>query len=105
MGGVEDRIATLNHLRPDEYITAINKTATATIEYEKLSGSDAAREYYLMGLRLNNGCALLMNDGVLNHEKLSTLIDDGYIAKDGNIIKITDNGRKFANYIVSQILD
>ena len=105
LGGVEDRIATLNHLRPDEYITAINKTATATIEYEKLSGSDAAREYYLMGLRLNNGCALLMNDGVLNHEKLSTLIDDGYIAKDGNIIKITDNGRKFANYIVSQILD
>ena len=104
-GGVEERIATLNQLRPDEYITAINKTATATIEYDKLSEVDAAREYYLMGLRINDGCEMLDADTVLNHEKLNTLIEDGYLAKDNNIIKITDNGRKFANYIVSQILN
>ena len=45
------------------------------------------------------------NITVQNQEKLSALIDDGYVAKEGNIIKITDNGRKFANYIVSQILN
>jgi oxygen-independent coproporphyrinogen-3 oxidase len=105
LGDTHARFATHNFLKPDEYINAVRNSGLATVEYEQLTVYDAVREYYLMGLRLNDGCALLKNDRVLNHDKLNTMIDDGYITRIGNIISISDNGRKFANYIVSQILD
>ena len=63
------------------------------------------RESLLMGLRLSSGLnfkALPITQDFI--DRLYHLQSDGLIIKDGDIIKVTDNGRLLLNSVLQYLL-
>lgn len=102
--GIIARFATQNIARPEEYIDAINQNNNAFKEYSQLSHDDIIEEYYIMGLRLIDGCEIIGNGELINIDRLKYFIDSGFMSREGNTIRIENAGRRFSDYIISNLL-
>lgn len=89
----------------------INKYILGSIDREITDvSSDIAEEYIMLALRTNKGIDLdrLKGYGVdlekTKGDKLARLIKDGYIARDGNRIALTEGAYYIMNNIISELI-
>lgn len=102
------RHATTAHLTPRNYTEAVLNSGTGIESQEKLSGPDAAAEYLLMGLRINEGVSLArfetLSGQTLNREELNHLIENGFLSLDDDRLWATDEGRLVLNAVTEGLL-
>lgn len=89
------------HRGPEEWLARVERDGHAVVEEEALSPRDAAREAYLMGLRLAGGVdtarlarrtGLPFEDSV-DAGALAALEEEGYLAREGTALRATEEGR------------
>ncbi len=93
--------ATRRHRGPEEWLARVERDGHAAVGEEALSPRDAAREAYLMGLRLAEGVdtrRLAARTGqafaaTVDAAALATLEEAGYLATDGAWLRATAEGR------------
>ncbi len=102
------RHATVAHLTPGAYTRAVKTTGTGIASRERLTPSDAATEYLLMGLRIDEGISLTryteLAEGPLNAAELEPLINDGLLLKQGERLSATAQGRLVLNAVTERLL-
>lgn len=101
----EGRRATSNIRNPKDYIDAINKCGFALVEDEILTQDAARDEYYLMGLRLEEGVIESEIYSPLNRAKAEEFANTGLINFTAGKINLTPKGRSLSNYIIANLLD
>ena len=73
-----------------------------------LSSDDAATEFLLMGLRLTEGVDLArytaMAHRPLPADRLSPLVDNGFVTLDGDRLRVAESGMMVLNEILRQLL-
>ena len=103
-----NRHATIAHLTPGAYTKAVSDFRTGIRSQEKLSGIDAATEYLLMGLRIEEGISLYRFQDLagsnLDSEEMSHLKEDGLISLEGDRLSATDDGRVVLNAVTERLL-
>ncbi len=106
--GGQRRAVTVESL-PETWLINAGNGGAGFVEDELLSGSDAARECLLMGLRTAEGVSLSrlseLSGKPLNTGELCHLIDDGLITAPGNgdTILATSRGRQLLNSVIEHI--
>jgi len=102
------RHATIAHLTPGGYTSAINQIGSGIDSQERLSGTDAAAEYLLMGLRIDEGISLARFHELAGHELQATelryLIDDGLLSLERDRLSTTPEGRIVLNAVTERLL-
>lgn len=102
------RHATITHLTPRNYTEGVLKSGTGIESLEKLSGMDAATEYLLMGLRINEGISLARFESLagqtLHAGELNHLIESGFLSLDDDRLRTTDEGRLVLNTVTERLL-
>lgn len=100
------RVATETALRPIDYIKAVADHGTAITERDHLSSEDAAEEYVLMGLRIEDGLSLSrladMRGDPLTIDP--ALMNDELLVVDGDRLKATTRGRMVLDALTRAIL-
>ena len=107
VGGVrEKRVAD-----PLDYCHSIEQGGVLIVEKEALSVIDSYKETVVMGLRLNDGLSedrlkkrYGLNLTELYGPTLENLVDRGLILYDGDILMLTDTGRRFANQVMAELV-
>lgn len=100
------RVATETALRPVDYIAAVGAHGTAMTEREPLRPEEAAEEYVMMGLRINDGLSLSRLADI-SGQALSVepaLIKDGLLSMDGDRLRATPAGRMVLDALTRAIL-
>lgn len=105
IGGVNQRRATQNLKKPDEYIAAIEKAGNALEIDEELDHLDALHEHWLMGLRLNRGVHHMGDLRGINVAKLFEFSELGFVNSSKDKISLTAKGRPLSNAIIAGLLD
>lgn len=102
----DGRVATETALRPADYITAVDSQDTAITVRETLGPDEAAQEYVMMGLRIDEGLSL-SRLAALRAEPLlidPALIDDGLLRVEGDRLAVTDQGRMVLDALTRALL-
>jgi len=100
------RVATETTLRPADYIAAVQSHGTAITMRETLGPEEAAQEYVMMGLRIDDGLSLSRLTA-LRGEALSidpALIEDGLLRVEGDRLAATDQGRMVLDALTRALL-
>jgi len=106
LGG--QRFATTAQMKPAVYIAGLNASPLAFRETQKLSQTDWAEEYLLMGLRINEGVSLERYRELAGSDLPETILQD-FITQDmlaiqeGRLIA-TPAGRLVLNYLTQKLL-
>jgi len=100
------RVATETALRPTDYIGAVKTSGTAITERETLSAEAAAEEYVMMGLRIEEGLSLSRLEAIRGAALAiePALIEDGLLARDGDNLRATEQGRMVLDALTRAIL-
>ncbi len=104
--------ATRRHRGPEEWLARVERDGHAPVEEEALTPRDAAREAYLMGLRLAEGVdteRLARRTGLPFAESvdlaaLRALEDEGYLARTGTRLRATEEGRLRLDAVLPALL-
>ena len=103
------RTATATTRLPERWRESLEKSGTAFDDLTVVSDADAAREHLLMNLRLAEGLDLSVYQARWqmrpNAKKIISLIADGLLTQDGDIIRATPNGRLLLNRVISALLN
>lgn len=106
MGGT--RQATIAYLTPRNYTDAVLKSGTGIENQEELSGIDAATEYLLMGLRINEGISLARFETLagqtINREEINYLTESNLLSLDEDKLRATEEGRLVLNALTKRLL-
>lgn len=101
------RIALEAQRRPADYIDAVREHGIGAFTETKLSGEEAADEFLLMGLRIDEGVGAARFEALrgraLNADALSWLAEQGFVTLDEGRIRLTPRGRVVANTIAAEI--
>ena len=97
------RHAHFNSLKPDEYIENIKSKGNSLIENEILSDEEIFQEYFIMGLRLENG--IEYKNYQLNQEKLKYLAGLELIEYNETRLKLLPKARTISNAVIAQIIE
>jgi len=100
------RIATVTELQPQKWLSkAITRNGWREEVIEK---QDVGMERLLMSLRLSEPldiAELAEETGViLSDRRMALLEDEGVIARDGPLLRVTDKGRPLLNAVLSELL-
>ena len=102
------RHATIAHMTPKAYTRAAGNSGTGINTREKLSPSEWASEYLLMGLRIQEGISLnayaALSGEALDETQLNYLIQDGLLSVDGDNLSATSDGRLVLNSVTEALL-
>jgi oxygen-independent coproporphyrinogen-3 oxidase len=99
------RIATMNFHAPEKWCSLIQLRRDSYQNYDKISESDQTRERIMMGLRKSSGLNIQgLKVDKLFINKILNLQEDGLIARYGDTIKVTANGRLLLNSILKYLL-
>jgi len=102
------RHATITHLSPKTYTQMVETSGTGIESREPLLASDAAAEYVLMGLRIDDGISLSRFEKISGQEldpaELRYLIKDGFVQRNGDKICATAQGRLVLNTVTERLL-
>jgi oxygen-independent coproporphyrinogen-3 oxidase len=100
------RVATETARKPADYIAAVGADQTAIVSRETLSPAQAAEEYVLMGLRIEEGLSLSrlaqIKGGPIQIDP--HLIEDGYLQVQGERLRATDRGRPVLDALTRALL-
>jgi len=103
-----ERLATETHRRPEEYLTAIEKTGSGAVLIETLDADAQLTERLAMGLRLTEGLALYADDPFYADERRVTQLDhlvaDGQLQHECGRLRATDNGRRVLDAVLLSLL-
>ena len=103
------RTATATTRLPERWRESLEKNGTAFEDFVPVPDADAAREHLLMNLRLAEGLDLSAYQARWNTRpnanKIASLIDDGFLTQDGDVIRATPNGRLLLNRVINALLN
>lgn len=93
--------ATRRHRAPEAWLERVERDGHATVEEDTLSPQDAARECWLMGLRLAEGVdparaearTGVSLDAALDTAMLAALTEEGWLEWQGPRLRVSDEGR------------
>jgi putative oxygen-independent coproporphyrinogen III oxidase len=101
------RYATDTHRNPEAWLAAV-RAGSGEKPREVLDRAAQGTEYLLMALRLSEGASLgrfaRMTGKTLVPGRIATLVEDGFLAIDGDQIAATDSGRLLLNRLVLELL-
>lgn len=102
---VRGRHSMSNEKHPETWLNLVETRGHGLIEDEILSSVEAANEYLLMGLRLQEGLDVLRLESLagqlLNQERLRDLMDEGLVETISNHhLRVTAKGKPVLNAIV-----
>ena len=99
-------MATETALKPADYIAAVEAKGTALLSRETLSPDEAAEEYVLMGLRIQEGLSLSRLAEIKGApiQINSNLIEDGYLEVTGDRLRATETGRPVLDALTRALL-
>jgi putative oxygen-independent coproporphyrinogen III oxidase len=102
----EGRFATVAHRAPGAWLKAVND-GSGELPRERLTPTERADEYLLMGLRLSDGIdfdhhAALGGQPIPNY-KLSEMEDLGMVVRDGTRLFVTAKGRPLLNAVLAKL--
>lgn len=97
------RHAYFNSLKPDEYIEDIKSKGNSLIEDETLNDEEIRQEYFIMGLRLENG--IEYKNYNLEQENLKHLKDLGLIEYNETRLRLMPKARTISNAVIAQIIE
>ena len=104
----QNKYATICELTPESYINSVNANGRGYICKDKLSSSEQAEEFVLMGLRINDGFSLKkyaeISGEKLNPKRYNPLISDGLLKLEAGKISSTDSGRLVLNALTDALL-
>ena len=100
-----------NIANPNEYCRLVESGKTVVMEEETLDNEASFRETVIMGLRMNRGVSLdiLERRYGISLEKyygkiLQKLLVDGMLEKTSGYLRLTDQGRSFANGVMAELV-
>jgi len=100
-----------NIANPNEYCRLVESGKTVVMEEEKLEHDASFRETVIMGLRMNRGVSLdiLERRYGISLEKyygkiLQKLLVDEMLEKTSGYLRLTDQGRSFANGVMAELV-
>jgi oxygen-independent coproporphyrinogen-3 oxidase len=102
------RTATAAIKLPERWHDTVAKTGHGFSELTPVSNEEAAREHLLMNLRLAEGLDLAAyekrwNTG-LDAGKIAAMVDQGFVAQDGERLTATPDGRLLLNRVIEALL-
>ena len=102
------RWATVKTKDPTSWLTQVKKLGNGEESRVALTKSDQALEYLLMSARLSEGVDLNLIKSLdlhlINQEKLSNLIETGFVYISNDRMFVTNSGRTVLNSILSEII-
>ncbi len=101
------RLATEARRAPGAWLNAVEAQGSGEGPRTELSPQDQAEEYLLMGLRLSEGVSLArLGDlgGVPSARRMDELEGDGFLAREGDRLRVTAKGRPLLNAILSRLV-
>jgi putative oxygen-independent coproporphyrinogen III oxidase len=105
VGWGQTRRATKAALRPDAYITSLDTQGHALIEDEVLSLDGMRDEFWLMGLRMQDGVELAHAPGdPLDQRQLNHMEEAGLVWRTAERLGLTPNGRIVGNTLIGKLL-
>jgi putative oxygen-independent coproporphyrinogen III oxidase len=104
--------ATRGHRAPDVWLQKVLENGHGGHDFESLSTRDRFIECLMMGLRLKEGVPIerLEREGntafpdLIAASKIQALKEEGLIAFDGDILKVTDQGMQRLNGVLNYLL-
>jgi oxygen-independent coproporphyrinogen-3 oxidase len=102
------RTATAAIKLPERWRDTVAKTGHGFSELTPVPDEEAAREHLLMNLRLAEGLDLAAyekrwNTG-LDAAKIAAMVDQGFVAQDGERLTATPGGRLLLNRVIEELL-
>jgi oxygen-independent coproporphyrinogen-3 oxidase len=90
---------------PDAWLDAVETSGSGELPRQRLSDSDTALEFLLMGLRLTSGLSLSTLPDRLHPPAavVAPLVESGLIAVDADRLRITSAGRLLTDRIVAAL--
>ncbi len=98
--------------RPEDWLKAVAKTGNGLECFEAINPTERAIEAIMMGLRLTQGISVPWFAEQFKHSPMhffnpseySALLADGYMARQGDYISLTEKGRPVLNFILQKLL-
>ncbi|WBU61991.1 radical SAM family heme chaperone HemW [Paracoccus albus] len=100
------RFAMVAEMTPGGWLDRVETLGSGDIESERQANDEVATEYLLMAMRLSEGMDLRRfkaKGGLLDHPRLSRLVEDGLVEVDADRIRATTLGRPVLNYILREM--
>jgi oxygen-independent coproporphyrinogen-3 oxidase len=100
---------TVRHRKPENFLSAVARNGHGIVEEARLSGTEAADEALVMGLRLSEGidaaaiAARFAIDSVVDWKRVDRLTDSGHLRRDGTRLALTAQGRLLLDHILGEI--
>ena len=91
---------------PEAWLAQVEASGHGIESEESLSAEQAADEYLLMGLRLSEGIDLARFaalGGTIDDKRIDALADEGLIARDGERLAATPQGRLVLNSLILEL--
>lgn len=106
------KFATRQHRAPEAWLKSVEENGHATRDRQPVAESAQRDEMVMMGLRLTEGIARAGFHRVLNQEpeqalpedRLTAMIDAGFLQLDGRGLRATPEGRVRLNAVLAQLL-
>ena len=106
------KLATRQHRAPEAWLTAVEQRGTACRGSEWLTHRQRFDEMMMMGLRLRDGLALSSLrdesgrglDDWIDRDALARVIEAGYLLREGDILRATDDGRARLDAVLAHLL-
>ena len=110
--GCGRKLATRQHRAPEAWLTAVEQRGTACRGSEWLTHRQRFDEMMMMGLRLRDGLALSSLrdesgrglDDWIDRDALARVIEAGYLLREGDILRATDDGRARLDAVLAHLL-
>ena len=97
---------------PAAWLDDVFRQDHAIDHYQEDSMTDFAHEALMMGLRLHQGVDLNRVTSIAgsfstwgNEKAMAQLLDAEFITMDGDVLKLTDQGRPLLNTIINHLTD
>ena len=104
----EGRTTTIAEQRVPDYISAVEERGTGSAETFSLTGTEAAEEAVILGLRSKRGVDRASVEArlgaPLNARKLESFKENGQLLEEAGRISLTEKGWLLADYIAGEIL-
>lgn len=104
----EGRTTTIAEQRVPDYISAVEERGTGSAETFSLTGTEAAEEAVILGLRSKRGVDRASVEArlgaLLNARKLESFKENGQLLEEAGRISLTEKGWLLADYIAGEIL-
>ena len=94
---------------PEKWLAAAEETDEGFAERLQIDADQQLQEALLMGLRLREGVPMdrlpdAQRSVLENEGKLTTLLEEGLLTNDGNILRTTETGRQRLNVVLGYLL-